>query len=75
VLINVVASEPIKAELLRLRRGRRIVWLWAGAGQPPELPGVEVIPIDPGAARWARRPAANASGRPEDASGQAIAEV
>ena len=75
VLINAVASEPIKAELLRLRRGRRIVWLWAGAGQPPELPGVEVIPIDPGAARWARRPVAGASGRPEDASGHAIAEV
>jgi len=60
VLVNAVASEAIKAELLRLRRGRRIVWLWAGSGSAPELPGVEVVPIDPGVARWAKRPAADA---------------
>lgn len=58
VVVNAVASEPIKAELLRLRRGRRIVWLWAGAGQTPELPGVEVVPLAAAVVRWAKRPAA-----------------
>lgn len=58
VLINAVASEPIKAELLRLQRGRRIVWLWAGSGPAPGVPGVDVVAIDASVARWQRRPAA-----------------
>lgn len=42
VLIGAVASDPIRAALLRLRElGFRVVWLFCGDRPPPAIPGVQ----------------------------------
>jgi uncharacterized protein (DUF58 family) len=56
VIISAVPSTALQTAVLRLkRRGRRVLWLYAGDDLMPQLPGVEVQPIAGGVARWAER--------------------
>lgn len=55
VLISAVPSEMNQIALLRLGRGRRIVWLYAGEGATPTVPGVEVYTLAGVAGQWAER--------------------
>jgi len=51
VLISAVASTDVQTALLRLK-GRRIVWLYANEDRPPEVPGIEVVPLSLDTHQW-----------------------
>jgi uncharacterized protein (DUF58 family) len=56
VIISAVPSNALMTAVLRLKRhGRRVLWLYAGDGPMPQLPGVEVQSIGGGAPSWAER--------------------
>lgn len=55
VLISAVPSEMNQIALLRLARGRRLIWLYAGDGPVPNVPGVEVQPIFRANTQWSDR--------------------
>lgn len=56
VIVGAVPSEAMQTALLRLtRRGRRILWLYAGEATPPRLRGIEVLPVELANAPWAKR--------------------
>lgn len=55
VLISAVPSEAHQRALLRLTRGRRIIWLYGGDAPAPTVPGVEVVPWLRADDRWADR--------------------
>lgn len=55
IFISAVPSEALQMALLRLQKQRgRIVWLYAGEGALPRLPGIEVVPLKTSAA-WGER--------------------
>jgi uncharacterized protein (DUF58 family) len=55
IFISAVPSEALQTALLRLQKQRgRIVWLYAGDGALPRVPGVEVVPLTMGAV-WGER--------------------
>lgn len=56
VLISPIPSESLQTVVLRLaRRGRRIIWLYAGDDPAPQLPGVDVVRLRGADLRWANR--------------------
>ncbi|PLS80926.1 MAG: DUF58 domain-containing protein [Chloroflexi bacterium] len=55
VFISAVPSEALQIALLRLQQQRgRIVWLYAGEGAVPHVPGIEVVPLQTNAV-WGQR--------------------
>ncbi len=59
LVISAVPSQAMQQVLLRLaERGRRVLWLYCGSGQPPVVPGVDVRRVAPDE-RWSDRSAIN----------------